>query len=129
MSMSLALFPLDGPESLTETLVICYDRLEVPQNYSVFGQLRNLSSDDRPDIPKEPTIPCSWIPPQLSVQFDFGGGRQGIREDATNRLLTFAYARDLKQIRLPEDAVPRMRAVKAFIDALKDDTPIILFWS
>ena len=41
----------------------------------------------------------------------------------------FAYARDLKKLQLPANAKPKNLAVKAFINALPDETPVYLDWS
>ncbi len=55
-------------------------------------------------------------------------GLKSTRTDAFGVELTFAYAQELKKLKLPDDVTTRNRAVKAFIDALPNETPIILYW-
>jgi len=114
-----------------ETSVLCYERLSFDQDYRIFGQLTDLSfyhNDGRPDIPEKPTIKTNSIPPQMWVQVYGDEGIERTREDPYGTELTFVYAQQLKKLKLPDDASPKNRAVKAFVDALPEDTPIILYW-
>ncbi len=128
MGTYLTLLPLKGPSDLIDLSVVCSDRLEVPQDYRVYGQLMDMSyrRDDDGEIPEKPTIETQAIPPQLWVTIY--GGSERTRTDSYNKMLTFAYAEQLKKLVLPDNSSTRMYAIKAFTDALSDDTPIILLW-
>ena len=55
-------------------------------------------------------------------------GSQQTREDAYGEELTVVYAEQMKKLFIPEDASPWNKAIKAFIDKLPNNTPIILDW-
>ncbi len=50
------------------------------------------------------------------------------RDDKYGTELTFVYAEQLKSLKVENGASPKNRAIKVFIEALPDDTPIILLW-
>lgn len=123
MSLSLTLLPLSGRQEMAYESVLCYDRLDFDQDYRIFGQLAKFyESDDNP------TIKAHQIPPQMWVKTydDLGITRR--RADLRGDELTFVLAQELKKLTIPADASPKNKAIKAFVDALPDDTPIILFW-
>jgi len=55
-------------------------------------------------------------------------GLKRTREDNVGAELTFVYAKDFKKLNWPEANFSRNLAIKAFIEALPEDTPIILWW-
>lgn len=121
MSLYLTIFPLSGPEDLTKTSVFPKTQLEFDQDYEILGQLTDT-------LDGETTIKARPIPPQLWVDIYEEKGRRRIREDRYDEELTFVYAYQLKKLKMPEGASHYAKAVKAFIDALPDDVPIILWW-
>lgn len=133
MSKYLALLPLKSPEHLTKTSVLCRERLEYDQDYRIFGQLGDFShyrnEADGSDIPERPTIKTLPLPPQLWIETYEHGGVVRRREDDWDGELTFVYAGELRKLDLPDDCSPKAKAIKAFIDALPKDTPIVLLWS
>lgn len=131
MGVDLTLFFLQRPEDLVKTEVLVMNQLFLDRDYMAFGQLRNFSymreHEGWVDIPERPTITPHPLPPQLWVKV-YGEGLEPTREDSYGDELTFVYAQDLKKLQLPEHSSPWMKVIKAFIDALPDDTPIILHW-
>ncbi len=131
MALDLTLIPLRGPKELGLTLVVCSDSLAFDRDYEVFGQLRDLSNYRRhglDNIPVRPTIKVIPIPSQMWIDIYWDGGIKKMREDGRGDELTFVYAEQLKKLKVPDDASPKNKAIKAFIDALPNDTPIILQW-
>lgn len=119
MGSDLSLLPLRGPDQLVRVSVGCLDRLSFDRDYEIFGQLIDSFGD-------KPTIQVNSIPPQMWVE---GAGIARTRVDGYGNKLTFVYAQQLKRLLVPSDASPWNRAIMAFIEALPDDTPIILYWS
>ncbi len=131
MSLDLTLLPMREPQKLSETSVLCYDRLAFDQDYRIFGQLIDLSyrrQGEQDDIPASPTIKVTPIPPQMWVEIYEDGGVERTREDMYDNGLTFVYAEQLKKLKIPDNSSPKNKAIKTFIDALPDNTPIILQW-
>ena len=131
MSLELVLLPLRGPEEVGSRSVLCYERLRFDQDYRIFGQLTDMSShcgSGVDDIPAKPTIRVNPLPPQMWVETYGEEGIKRTREDPYGDELTFVYAQQLKKLKLPRDSSPKNRALKAFVDALPGDTPIILEW-
>lgn len=131
MSLELILLPLQGPEEVDKGSVLCFEQLKLDQDYRIFGQLTDMSSyrdggDD--DIPAKPTIKVNPLPPQMWMETYGDEGIKRTREDLYGEELTFVYAQQLKKLRMPRDSSPKNKAVKAFVDLLPDNTPIILEW-
>lgn len=127
MSLDLVLYFLSGPDALLNRSVPCCDQLRFDQDYRIFGQIKDLSSYSRSDIPAKPTIKVNPVPRLLLIFHEEDGSRR-IRSDMYGELLTYAYAKDLRELEMPADSSPRNKAIKAFVDALPENTPIILFW-
>lgn len=121
MGLDLTLFPI-RLEQLGETEVFCYDRLSFDRDYEIFDQLIKIDGS-------EPTIRTLPIPPQLWVSTYGEEGSKRTRNDKYGTELTFVYAETLKQLKIPESSSAKNKAIKAFIDALPNDIPIILLWS
>lgn len=122
MGIDLTLLPLRGPQQMGDTLILCHDRLSFDRDYEIFGQLINFGEG------KKPIIKASSIPPQMWVETYEDDGIKRHREDDYGTELTFVYAQQLKKLRVADDASPKNKAIKAFVGALPDDTPIILLW-
>ena len=122
MGLDLTIFPLSGPQEVGSTSVFVSDKLRFDRDYEVFGQL--IKIDD-----KEPVIKTHPLPPQMWVHVYGEEGLRRTREDSYGSELTFVYAQQLKRLKLPQDVSSYNKAIKAFIDALPDDIPFILWWS
>lgn len=122
MSFDLTLLPLEGPHDLKNTSVFCHDRLSFDRDYEIFGQLTDVGEGDKA------TIKTDSIPPQMWVQTYESKGIQRRRDDGYGKPLTFVYAQQLKKLKVANEASPKNKAIKAFVDALPDHIPIILFW-
>lgn len=121
MGLDLTLLPLQGPREMGDTSVLCYDRLIFDQDHEIFGQLTDCGKGNKPTIQANP------IPPQMWVETYEDEGIERTREDKYGTALTFVYAQQLKKLKV-SGASLKNKAIKAFIDALPDDTPIILEW-
>ena len=124
MGRDLTLLPMRDPREVGEVSVLAYNRLSFDRDYELFGQITEIKIGG-----SEPTIKPLAIPPQMWVTIYGDEGLDRTRTDKYGTELTFVYAKELKKLKLPEDVSARNRAIKAFIDALPDDTPIILWWS
>ncbi|MFO0764434.1 MAG: hypothetical protein U0487_00075 [Patescibacteria group bacterium] len=126
MGQNLTLLPLQDPRSLTLSFVMCLDCLRFDRDYAIFKQLICLYDDSG----REPTIKAIPIPPQMWVWI-VGEHKdsQGTREDKHGNGLTFVYAQQLKQLEVVDNTSVKNKAIKAYINALPDDTPFILYWS
>ena len=109
---------LDRPNSTVTQLTMHRD-------YRVFGQLdeRCRESDDMPMLETLP-IPASF---QLITCDD--EGEHPSREDTQGRPLRYIMAGELKKLNVPSDSEPPNQAIKAFVDGLSDDIPIVLYWA
>jgi len=122
MGLDLTLLPLRDPREVGEVSVLAYNRLSFDRDSELFGQITDIDGS-------EPTIKPLAIPPQMWVTTYEDEGLDRTRTDKYGTELTFVYAKELKKLKLPEDVSARNRAIKAFVDALPNDTPIILWWS
>ena len=120
MGLDLTLFPLRGPQAMGDTSVLCHDRLSFDRDYEIFGQLTDCGEGNKPTIKVNP------IPPQMWIETYEDEGIERTREDKYGSELTFVYAQQLKKLKMPDNASPKNKAIKAFVDALPVDTPIIL---
>jgi len=130
MALQLRIYPLSGPREVGEESVLLDDHLSFETNsYSIFAQLLDMREFEGATSRPSPIIRPLPLPPQMVTQyFDEEEGLKEGRRDSYGKELTFVYARDLKCLVVPSDSPSRNLAVKAFIDALPDDTPIILWW-
>lgn len=129
MSLTLTLYPLSDRRKLGDTNIFCYERLKFDDDNRIFGQLTDLSfMTHNESFPKLPTVKCQEIPPSSFLEHFTEGGLERTREDSYGETLTFVYAKDLKILRIPHDSSDHNRAIMAFIDALSDDIPVILYW-
>lgn len=122
------LLPLRGPEGMGgmgSTTLLCYDRLSFDRDSSIFGQLVDLTERGQST---KPTIKVHPIPPQMWVDTYEDGGIERTREDPYGDELTFVYAQQLRELKIQETASAKNKAIKAFVDALPDNFPIILLW-
>jgi hypothetical protein len=97
--------------------------LDFDSDYDIFDQLIDYRGDGH-EIP----IQTEPIPPQMSIVEYWDEGTRKTRDDAFGHRLTFVYVKQLKELKVPNNASSKNKAIKAFINALPDDTPIILMW-
>ena len=110
------------PDGIAGRKVGLYDQLRFNSDYRILGQLTDLIRT----VPT--TIRGRPLPADTFVVVYGDEGPVETRSDGCDQELTFLYAEDLKRLQMPEDASSRNRAIKAFIDALSNPTPIILMW-
>jgi hypothetical protein len=119
MSQNLTLMPLRHRSELVSTDVFIRDRLETEQDYELYAQIIEIDGS-------KPSIKTSDIPPQMRINVV---RLESVRHDAYGKVLTFAYAEELSKLKMLDGNIfPRNVAIKAYIDALPKDTPIILYW-
>lgn len=132
MGIGLRLYPLRGPSEMGESEVLCVDSLTFEADYRVFAQLcdasKEIAGEFKEALEGRELIRTFPIPPQMWVLFYEDEGSSRTREDQYDQELTFAYARDLKKLVVPPDSSAKNKAIKAFIEALPEDAPIILMW-
>ncbi len=129
-----------GTDALTSREVYPHSVLEMGQNYETLGQIFDLAwvkemASHRHDIPDEPRINTHPLPADVEIYVFREGGYEMTRTDATGGEMTWAYARDLAKIEVPgidhvEGDWPihsRNRAVRAYLDALPGNTPVLLY--
>ncbi len=122
MGLDLTILPMHGPQEMGEVSILTYNLLKFDRDHDIFGQIIEL--DD-----SEPTIKPLAIPPQMWIKTYGDEGIEHTRTDKYGIELTFVYAEELKKLNLPKNVSAYNQAIKSFIDALPNDTPIILWWS
>jgi hypothetical protein len=127
MSEHLSLYPLlDGPRALQKTYVLLYETLLVPaQNYALYAQIDVLNFVDGSVKVKIKTKP---IPDQLWIEKYGDEGRTRTRDNSYGEELHYVYAEQLKKWHIGDDAHWSTKAVKAYIDQLPNDTPILILF-
>ena len=130
MSIHLQLLVVKEEADLQSEAITTFDRVELDQDSRVFKQIANLDSrrGSRPKLTTFPTIRTHPIPEQSWIVESYEGKESKTREDVYGYELRFSYAQDLRKLALPEDSTQGMREVKALIDSLPDQTPIIFMW-
>jgi len=118
MSKTLTLFFLHHPDDLKNNYVHPNNALRTGQNSEIIGQLIPIGGN-------KPTLRTQAIPAGTWVDIN----DNDTREDEYGDELKFIYAQELKKLKLPEDASYLIRAIKAFVDALPNEAPIIIYWS
>ncbi|HWB33763.1 MAG TPA: hypothetical protein VG753_00360 [Candidatus Paceibacterota bacterium] len=103
-------------------------QLVFTRDYRIFGQFSNF-----PDEPAEAARPkhveVSALPEELKIiVLSEETGTEYTRTDEVGYDMAMVSAKQLKDLDMPGDATPNNKAIKAFIDQLADDTPVILGW-
>jgi hypothetical protein len=130
--VELHLLILDGQKSLDEDQVRCEKRLIMRYDIEIFAQIIQLAPQERagiPELPERPTLTVHPIPSQLTVMVpseDRGFVARG--NDDRGNALTFFYAGDMAQLKIPVRVTQWNNAVMAYVRALPRKTPIILWW-
>ncbi len=125
MSYQLTLFPLRGPRDLIQTSILCQTQLVFGQDYRVYAQVDELNFLDSS---VKVTVKTKLIPDQLWVQLYEESGIETTRNNRQGSELHFAYAENFKKLVLPEDVDWKTRAVMAYVNALPNDVPILVYF-
>lgn len=120
MGIDLTLCPIEYPR-LDSWLG--HERISVRRDYRIFGQIDGFCEAGAHAICHPRPLP-EWI------RFRWYGddGLEVATEDPYGTPLTYAMTGALCKVSLPKDATPWNRAVWAFLAALPDDTPVVLWW-
>lgn len=121
MGQYLTIYPCRGIDDLSREEFWTHDCLTFEQDCELLDLI--LWGDD-----ERGPVEMFHLPPGLQVVMDEGGEPKRTRRTRHGDDLVFAYAAHLKRLRLSKNASFRDQAIKAYIDALPDDLPIILEW-
>lgn len=122
MSLMLTFYPLSGPQDLRVDEIFCRDQLSIYSDDEIEKQIPHGSAHPTSEVQTMP------LPRDLWIVHREDSGVIKRRTDPFGAPLTYAFASTLKKLKLD----PRMRThrpVKAWIDALPDDVPVILYWN
>ncbi|MDP1718913.1 MAG: hypothetical protein Q8L24_00600 [bacterium] len=125
MGIDLRLF-LPNPilfNSKFKDTTLCHEHIDLDRDSEIFEQFDGFDGNKKAPI-RGRAIPHKKMPIQICED----EGIQKYRTDPYGKKVRFVYPPDLKCLRLSSDTSPKNKAIKAFIDALPDDTPIILWW-
>jgi hypothetical protein len=132
MTLRLNLMPLvpDFGETLQHPCGLLHPKthLVCTRDYRIFGQFSNFPDDPSYAVrPKH--IEVAELPEGLKiVVLSEDAEPEHTRTDAAGYDMTIVSAAQLKDLDIPHDAHPNNKAIKAYIDQLPDETPIILGW-
>lgn len=131
MSLDLKIIPLKDKKALEDSTVLERNSLSFGPDYSIFEQIGDVDGKPmRKDFDEGRIIVIPHlIPEKLKVQvYDEEVGLKEIHKDGYEKELTYAFASEMKKIKLPDATFDVNRAIMAYIKALPDETPIILHW-
>ena len=131
MGLDLILLPLNGRGDLNDSKISSFNRLRFGRDYRIFGQIANKDGGDiRPDCDTKKTVRPHLLPPTVKlVRMDCGeDGIIETRKDGHDVELTYAFVEELKELRLPEGTPLENKAIMAYISALPNDCPVLLYW-
>jgi hypothetical protein len=131
MSLDLSMIPLDeGREGIIKMSDLIHPRtvLAFKQNfYSIAAQLHQIDTRPPPCIVPYSFTPHPHSPKICLALYEDEGERLIDKDDIFGEPLTFVYAEQLRGLDVGDD--PHHKAIKAYIDALPDETRIVLYWS
>lgn len=126
--MNLTLVFLSDKSVLGENVMYagCFDAMiTIIEDSRIMDQFDNYH-DPSGETPNVRTFP---LPPGSTVSIENNEVWQRVRTDGFGDTVHFTFVEQLKKLVLPEDNVdPRNSAVKAYVDAMPDDIPVVLFW-
>lgn len=125
MSLNLIILPMKSAGELSQKWADCYDSLQCTADYALFGQIVDLTQyvEHRPSITPHP------LPSELWINYYDDQDQAPTRNDKYGNELTFVYAEQLKTLKVDETTPAWNKAIVAFVQALPNDTPIILMWN
>jgi hypothetical protein len=120
MSISLTIIPVVKyyDDGLNEKVAFDHIKLRFVQDYRIFEQIAYFTVGNGPFIPTQP------LPKNTTVLINC----QKHKKDKYETELAIALASDMKEINWPKEMDPFNEAIKAYIDALPAETPIVLYW-
>ncbi|HVO86119.1 MAG TPA: hypothetical protein VMT23_00085 [Candidatus Binatia bacterium] len=133
MSLALTLMVMKYPFQLGCKEWSANISLEMHTDYRITGQVvhpghRKARVALEAKLSGAPQIRTYSLPPNVVVgRYDDEGERRE-RTDPYGQELRWTYARNLKQLVIPEDADWPNKAIKAFIDQCPDNTAIVLYF-
>ena len=122
MSYALKLLVMPGRYVLAENIWYPHTVLDLDTSYPIIGQLCDVEVS-REGIPPKPVIPSMPLPPLTKIAYP--SGKQ--QEDPYGQPLRWLFANELKALKVPRDATWMNKAIKAFIDRMPPDLPIVLY--
>lgn len=127
MSEYLSLYPLmKGTRALQETKVLLYETTLVPaQDYALYAQIDVLNFVDESI---KATIKTRPIPDQLWIEKSGDEGMERTKNNSYGEELHYVYAEQLKKWDIGSGAHWSTKAVKAYIDQLPNDIPILILF-
>ncbi len=127
--LRLELMPLvsDFGETLKHPIdqINPYTRLKFTRDYRIFAQLSNFP-DSRGGFPDQ-SIKTRPLPNGLTIGTTIDDEVTFSRNDESGEM-NWVYAKKLKTLDIPKDTSKVNKAIKAYIDQLSDNTPVILRW-
>jgi len=103
-------------------------QLMLTRDYRLFAQFSNFIGSVA-DVSNPRHIKVSPLPPELKIALDNKQGEErGTRKDAYGQDISWTFAKQMKKLQIPEDTSAINKAVKAYIDELPDDMPVITEW-
>ena len=117
MGMDLAIMPLDQGWFGGG---LAWSRLSFDRDYDLFGQLHDFDGKGK--------IKANPLPPGASIGHYEDEGLRQETTDPYGTPLTWAPAVALKKLKESERTTPWNKAILAFINALPDETVVVLWW-
>jgi hypothetical protein len=119
MGLDLTLLPLHHQSEITSRNIMCYDKLRVRREDDIINMLR----EDDPT-----TLVTQALPPGAKLVSPMYEPKKTSRKDPYGDELKYAFAKDFKKFKWPEEMDRRNKGVRAYLKALPPDIPIILYW-
>jgi hypothetical protein len=96
----------------------------------IFGQFAHfVGTHEEVPVGRVGVIKPIELPPKMQIDLgDDGSGVRYTREDPYGGKIVWVPAKQLKTLVMPADTTPSNHAIKAYIDELVDDTPVIMMW-
>ncbi len=129
MSVDLIIMPLRNAGEL-KGHVLGFSRLEFDTDYRIFAQIANVEGKSTfPDEGVEAIVKTYSLPHGVKIEtYESWGIKKG-RKNGYGEEMVYTTAGEMKKIQIPKVISDRNKAIMAYIQALKKDTPIILEWS
>lgn len=124
MGLGLKLIFLRDQTEITNDGIFVRDTLEFEADRRILDQFESPY--------REATVPVRMtpqpLPPRTRLVVYDDDGEQRYGTDRYGAPLTFVFVRELRSLRLPINPHLKNIAIKAFIDALPAEIPVILWW-
>jgi hypothetical protein len=96
----------------------------------IFGQFQHFPAlaECEGDFPQKASIRSQPLPAEMMLVEYGEEGETETRFDGLGVEIRFVYTKQLKALTIPKDSTDINKAIKAFIETLPDDMPVILAW-